>query len=290
VASWCAPRGDGAKNFERHLSVGSGRFTLHAATRAGGQDERGREALLKYVIRPPIAQERITQGPDALVRIALKKPFSDETTSVDLGPRSALSFVTARSSSATAALSARAVPRRACASLSMATRDRPASARCQGCCERDVYSVLSATPSRRVDEGNAIIGCAASEAAARRGRRRSVDVREVPRRCAGARLGHHAPSTDAAPPRRPRDRQISRAKRTGGSSPVPSPRWRSLRGLAAPTMAAAASTHLRRGRSRVPEVQRPPSSHRSRIGSHRRASGTRTPRRRRHGPAFGARP
>ena len=30
---------------------------------------RGREALLKYVLRPPIAQERITQGPEGLVRI-----------------------------------------------------------------------------------------------------------------------------------------------------------------------------------------------------------------------------
>ena len=43
------------KDFERHLSVVSGGFTLHAATRAGGMDERGREALLKYVLRPPIA-------------------------------------------------------------------------------------------------------------------------------------------------------------------------------------------------------------------------------------------
>jgi hypothetical protein len=80
----------GAKDFERHLSVGSGGFTLHAATRAGGQDERGREALLKYVLRPPIAQERITQGPDGLVRHALKKPFSDGTTAIDLDPLSLL--------------------------------------------------------------------------------------------------------------------------------------------------------------------------------------------------------
>ena len=49
-------------------------------------DERGREALLKYVLRPPIAQERITRGPDGLVRIALNKPFSDGTFAVDLDP------------------------------------------------------------------------------------------------------------------------------------------------------------------------------------------------------------
>ena len=80
----------GPADFERHLSVGRDGFTLHAATRAGAMDERGREALLKYVLRPPIAQERITRGPDGLVRIALKKPFSDGTFAVDLDPLSLL--------------------------------------------------------------------------------------------------------------------------------------------------------------------------------------------------------
>ena len=75
---------------KRHLSVGRDGFTLHAATRAGAMDERGRETLLKYVLRPPIAQERITRGPDGLVRIALKKPFSDGTFAVDLDPLSLL--------------------------------------------------------------------------------------------------------------------------------------------------------------------------------------------------------
>ena len=75
-----------ARDFERHLSVGRGGFTLHAATRAGAMDERGREALLEYVLRPPIAQERITRGPEGLVRIALKKHFSHGTVAVDLDP------------------------------------------------------------------------------------------------------------------------------------------------------------------------------------------------------------
>ncbi len=52
-------------------------FNLHAATRAGALDAAGREALLRYILRPPVAQERIARGPDNLVRIALKKPFSD---------------------------------------------------------------------------------------------------------------------------------------------------------------------------------------------------------------------
>jgi hypothetical protein len=65
-------------------------FNLHAATTAGGADARGREALLKYILRPPIAQERVVPGPDNLVRIALKKPFSDGTVAIDMDPLSLL--------------------------------------------------------------------------------------------------------------------------------------------------------------------------------------------------------
>lgn len=65
-------------------------FNLHAATRAGGLDDAGREALLKYVLRPPIASERVQQGPDGLVRIALKRAFSDGTIAIDLDPLSLL--------------------------------------------------------------------------------------------------------------------------------------------------------------------------------------------------------
>ena len=50
-----------------------GALPLHAATRAGGLDAEGREALLRYVLRPPIAQERVEPRPDGLVRITLKK-------------------------------------------------------------------------------------------------------------------------------------------------------------------------------------------------------------------------
>lgn len=59
-------------------------FSLHAATRVGADDEAGREALLKYELRPPIASERLQRGPDGLVRIALKRPFSDGTVAIDM--------------------------------------------------------------------------------------------------------------------------------------------------------------------------------------------------------------
>jgi hypothetical protein len=80
-----------ALEFERPLCVALDGFTLHAATRAGGLDEEGREALLKYILRPAVAQERVTRGPDGLVRIGLKKAFSDGTVAVDLDPLSLLS-------------------------------------------------------------------------------------------------------------------------------------------------------------------------------------------------------
>ena len=64
---------------------------IAAATRAGGLDEQGREALLTYILRPAVAQERITRRPDGLVRIGLKKAFSDGTVAVDLDPLSLLS-------------------------------------------------------------------------------------------------------------------------------------------------------------------------------------------------------
>jgi hypothetical protein len=72
------------------LSVREAGFSLHAATRAGAADEQEREALLKYILRPPLATERLLPGPDGLVRIALKKAFSDGTVAVDLDPLSLL--------------------------------------------------------------------------------------------------------------------------------------------------------------------------------------------------------
>ena len=65
-------------------------FTLHANTCAGAEDERGREALLQYVLRPPIANEHVQEGPEGLVRILLKRPFSDGTTAIDMDPLSLL--------------------------------------------------------------------------------------------------------------------------------------------------------------------------------------------------------
>jgi hypothetical protein len=63
-------------------------FSLHAKTRAGEDDLPGREALVRYALRPPLSQERLKLLPDGLVRIELKRPFRDGTIAVDLDPSS----------------------------------------------------------------------------------------------------------------------------------------------------------------------------------------------------------
>jgi uncharacterized protein YbaR (Trm112 family) len=46
-------------DYDKPLCASLDGFTLHAATRAGAFHPGGREALLRYVLRPPIAQERL---------------------------------------------------------------------------------------------------------------------------------------------------------------------------------------------------------------------------------------
>jgi hypothetical protein len=50
----------------------------------------GREALLRYVLRPPLAQQRLERQPDGLVCIALKRAYNDGTLAVDMDPLSLL--------------------------------------------------------------------------------------------------------------------------------------------------------------------------------------------------------
>jgi hypothetical protein len=76
--------------YDKPLCASLDGFTLHAATRAGALAPEGREALLRYVLRPPVAQERLELRPDGLVRIVLKKAYADGTVAVDMDPLSLL--------------------------------------------------------------------------------------------------------------------------------------------------------------------------------------------------------
>jgi len=43
-----------------------------------------RARLLRYVLRPPLSQERLTVLPDHRVRLTLKRPWSDGTYALDM--------------------------------------------------------------------------------------------------------------------------------------------------------------------------------------------------------------
>jgi len=85
-----APLEPHALAYDKPLCASLDGFTLHAATRAGALHPAGREALLRYVLRPPVAQERVELRPDGLVRITLKKAYADGTIAVDMDPLSLL--------------------------------------------------------------------------------------------------------------------------------------------------------------------------------------------------------
>jgi len=74
----------------RGLCAADRGFSLHAATTASAQDAAGREALCRYILRPPIAAGRVQLVGDDLVRLVLKRPFGDGTFAIDLDPLSLL--------------------------------------------------------------------------------------------------------------------------------------------------------------------------------------------------------
>ncbi len=61
-------------------------FNLHAATRVAANDKLGRETLCRYILRPPLANDRLHILPDGGVKLEFKRPWSDGTTSVELEP------------------------------------------------------------------------------------------------------------------------------------------------------------------------------------------------------------
>jgi len=61
-------------------------FNLHGATKVAANHEQGRLALCKYILRPPLANDRLKILDDSLVRLEFKKPWSDGTSSVEMPP------------------------------------------------------------------------------------------------------------------------------------------------------------------------------------------------------------
>ena len=54
-------------------------FNVHAKLALHGRDRKGVERLCRYLGRPPIAQDRLTELPDGRLRYVMKKPWSDGT-------------------------------------------------------------------------------------------------------------------------------------------------------------------------------------------------------------------
>jgi hypothetical protein len=61
-------------------------FDLHAGVTVAGEDRRRLEQLCRYLLRPPIAQERLTLRPDGTVVVMLKRSWRDGTTHLRFEP------------------------------------------------------------------------------------------------------------------------------------------------------------------------------------------------------------
>jgi hypothetical protein len=59
-------------------------FNLHAATRGHGNDKQGKEHLCRYILRPPLANDRLHLLPGNKVELAFKRPWSDGTAAIVL--------------------------------------------------------------------------------------------------------------------------------------------------------------------------------------------------------------
>jgi Putative transposase len=61
-------------------------FNLHAGTRVAANDKLGRQTLCRYILSPPLANDRLHVLPDGRVQLSFKRPWSDGTSSVALAP------------------------------------------------------------------------------------------------------------------------------------------------------------------------------------------------------------
>jgi hypothetical protein len=61
-------------------------FNLQAATRVAANDKDGRERLCRYILRPPLANDRLSILDNGNVRLEFKRAWSDGTSSVELPP------------------------------------------------------------------------------------------------------------------------------------------------------------------------------------------------------------
>lgn len=61
-------------------------FDVHAGTRVSAGDKKGLERLCRYLLRPPLSQDRLTRLADGRVQLRLKRPWRDGTTHMIFEP------------------------------------------------------------------------------------------------------------------------------------------------------------------------------------------------------------
>jgi len=59
-------------------------YNLHAGVVVGARNRQGLERLARDVARPPLAKPRIEESPEGGVILHLCRPWSDETTAIEL--------------------------------------------------------------------------------------------------------------------------------------------------------------------------------------------------------------
>jgi hypothetical protein len=78
-----------------YLCAQDAAFNLHAARRVAGGDRQGREKLCRYILRPPLANERLHILEDGSVALEFKRPWKDGTRSIALEPKALLARLSA---------------------------------------------------------------------------------------------------------------------------------------------------------------------------------------------------
>jgi hypothetical protein len=81
-----APSADDRPAAKGKLCAEAAGFNLQAGTRVAAHDKKGREALCRYVLRPPLANDRLERLADGRVQLSFKRPWRDGTSSVVLKP------------------------------------------------------------------------------------------------------------------------------------------------------------------------------------------------------------
>ncbi|MEW6743621.1 MAG: transposase, partial [Planctomycetota bacterium] len=61
-------------------------FTLHNEVRIAARDRGRLERLIRYMCRPPLANERLAMSDDGRVALELRRPYSDGSTHVLFAP------------------------------------------------------------------------------------------------------------------------------------------------------------------------------------------------------------